>query len=119
MKEFAIARAKVKNFRFKPNQTELKLLEFLEDRLPGKFVFNGGQLMICGKVSDFYCAQHHAILEYIGRQDFPKHSPEALEEREKLFKKFGFKTLYIYQEDLKDEDKLYMDILLFIHYNLK
>ena len=117
MNQFAAARAKVKNFRFKPNQTELNIFEFLDDSFPGKFIYNGGQLMICGKVPDFYCAKYHAILEYIGRKDFPKHKPEVLENREKLFSKFGFRTIYLYQENLRDKDQLFLDILFFLHYN--
>ena len=119
MNQFALARAKLKNFRFKPNQTELGLIEFLEEEFPGKFIFNGGQLMICGLVPDFFCAKHQAILEYIGRRDLPKHEPEYLEEREKIFAKFGFRTMYIYQENLKDKYQLSLDILFFLHYDIK
>lgn len=118
MNKFALARAKVKFFRFKPNMTELKLLDFLEDKFPGEFQWNGGQIQINGKVPDFYNSKHHVFLEYIGRKDFPKHEPEELEKRKKLFENLGFRVMYIHSEDLKDPDNLYLDILFFLHYNI-
>lgn len=120
MNQFAVARAKVKNFRFKPNKSEQYLLDLLNGWFPNQFIFNGGQLIIEGRIPDFVCIDGHKVfLELIGRQDFQKHQPEELENREKLFNKFGFKTLFIYQSQLKDTDKLFEDILFFLHYGYK
>ena len=114
------ARTILKNYRLKPNKSEQKLLDLLNEYFPKEFIYNGGQVTIEGKIPDFINVnKHKVILELIGRRDFPKHSAEELEGREKLFKQFGFKTLFIYQEDLKNESKLFEDILFFIHYGYR
>lgn len=120
MNKVAHARVVLKTYRLKPNRSEQKLLEFLNDYFPGEFIFNDGRLLIDQKIPDFpNINKHKVILELIGRRDLPKHSEEELQEREKLFKAFGFGTLFIYQEDLKNEDKLFEDILFFLHYGYK
>ena len=120
MNEFALARARVKNFRFKPNQAELKLLELLDESFPNKWIFNGGQIQIEGLIPDFlHIGPKKLLLEYIGRKDFPKHSPEALKTREKTFNKYGFNVMFLRDTDLKDTNQLFLDILFFTHYNLK
>ena len=114
------ARAILKNFRIKPNKSEQKLLDFLNDYFPNQFIFNDGRLLIDQKIPDFPCIDgHKVILELIGRRDLPKHTDEELQEREKLFSLYGFKTMFIYQEDLKDEDKLLEDLLFFLYYGYK
>ena len=118
MNQFALARAKVKNFRFKPNQTELQLLEFFDENFPGKIIFNGGQIIIEGMVGDFYCAKHYTFLEYVGRPDVPKHQPEALERRRLVFAKYGFRMMFIHQADLKDKELLCNNVLFFLHFGL-
>ena len=120
MNQLAKARAILKTFKIKPNRSEQRLLDFLNEFFPGEFIFNDGSFLINQKIPDFPCInKHKAILELIGRRDFPKHTDEELEEREKLFKRYGFRTLFIYQEDLRDEDKLFEDILFFLHYGYK
>ena len=114
------ARTILKNYRVKPNKSEQRLLDFLNEFFPGKFVFNDGRLLIDQKIPDFPCVNgHKVILELIGRRDFPKHTDEELEQREKLFAEYGFRTLFIYQEDLRNEDKLFEDVLFFLHYGYK
>ena len=120
MNKIAHARTVLKKFRLSPNKSEQKLLAILNEYFPGKFVFNDGRLLIDQKIPDFPCIDgHKVILELIGRRDFPKHSDEELQDREALFQEYGFRTLFIYQEDLKDEDKLFEDILFFLHYGYK
>lgn len=120
MNKVAHARVVLKNYRLKPNGSEQRLLSFLNNYFPHQFVFNDGRLLIDQKIPDFPCVNgHKVILELIGRRDFPKHTDEELEQREKLFAEYGFRTLFIYQEDLKNEDKLFEDVLFFLHYGYK
>lgn len=120
MNQMALARAKLKNYRIQSNRTEVRILTLLHDNFPGKFMYNGGELIIHGMVPDFPCiAEPKVIIEFIGRRDFPKHTPEELEKREAIFSRLGFRTLFIFTEDLKDEDKLVEDILFFLHFGLK
>ena len=108
------ARAVLKNYRLKPNKSEQKLLALLDEYLPGKFIYNGGQILIEGKIPDFVNVNDRkVIIELVGRRDLPKHTKEELEKRQELFSKYGWRTLYIYQDDLKNEDQLLEDIILF------
>ena len=120
MNSIALARARLKNYKLKPNKSELWLEEFLNDMLPGEYIRNGGQITIEGKVPDYFnINSHKTVIELVGRKDFPKHSPEALEEKEKIYAKYGFKTLFLDMKSLKDEDTLFTDILYFTYFGLK
>lgn len=107
MNTVARARAILKRARIKPNLTELKLQYFLDTYYPGRWIYNGGQIIICGMVPDFVNTNSKkAFIEFIGRRDVPKHSDEELKEREKCYNSFGFKVLYLFSEDIKDENHL-------------
>jgi len=110
------ARIILKNHRIKPNRSEQKLLDLLEYYFPGKFMYNGGQITIEGKIPDFInINERKVIIELVGRRDFPKHSEEELEDRKAMFAKYGFRTLYVYQEDLRDREDLFQTILFFTY----
>jgi len=120
MNQIALARAKLKGYKIKPNKTELWLESFLNDMLPGQYIFNDGQVTLGGKVPDFINVNSRkTIIELVGRKDFPRHSPEALEEKERIYAKYGFKTLFLDMKSLKDEDVLFTDILYFTYFGLK
>jgi len=115
MNKVARARAILKKARMKPNKTELSLLEFLNEAFPKQFIYNGGQIIIEGLVPDFFCIDgSKALIEFIGNPNYPKHDPEYLEEREKLYIKYGFKVLYLYTKDLLDEDALADKVLILL-----
>ena len=110
------ARILLKNYRLKPNKSEQKFLKLLDEWFPGKLIFNEGQLTIYGKIPDFVRTdKHKVIIELIGRRDFDRHSDEALEEKERLYSRLGFRTMFVDQRELQDEDKLFEDILFFTH----
>ena len=119
MHPIALARAQLKNYKIKPNKTELWLEEFLNDMLPGQYMRNSGEVILGGKIPDFInINSYKAIIEFVGRRDFPRHSPEALEEKERIYAKYGYKTLFLTMENLKNEDVLFTDILYFTYFGL-
>ena len=101
------ARAILKTYRLKPNKSEQELLNLLNEEFPGEFIFNGGQITIEGKIPDFFSVNgKKQIIELAGRF----HDWMELNERIKLFKKYGFNTLIIEYKELKDLDELWEKI---------
>lgn len=111
MNQLALARAQLKKFKIRPNKSEEWLLSFLNTYFPGIFIYNGGEIIIEGKIPDFFCVNSKkAIIELIGSKHYEKHSEEELWEKEKLYRKYGFDVIFINQNELKDEDELFMKI---------
>lgn len=111
------ARAALKSYKIKPNKVERELREFLNLYLPGEFTYNGGQVIIEGKVPDFFCIKNQkALIELVSER---YHDEDELEDREELFSKYGFKTLMVYDYELKNEEELFNKILFWLYEGVK
>ena len=87
----------------KPNKTELMFESWLNDEFPGEWMFVGdGKVIINGKCPDFINinGKKH-IIEIFGTS---WHKGEDPEDRKKVFSPFGYKTLVIWEKDLKNMD---------------
>ncbi len=101
----------IKSRKLTPNKAELSLNFILNNILPDKYRFVGnGEFILAGKCPDFVDNDSNKIIELYGnywhRHDNPSH-------RIDLFKKHGYKTLIIWEKELKDLKKLKQNILLF------
>jgi hypothetical protein len=108
-----------KFFSIKPNKPETFLITFLNILLPNKYQYVGDyKVWINGKNPDWINREDKKIIEYFGAYwhdkevtglDRETHENERIE----VFKKGGYETLVIWQEDLEDIDKLKEKILSF------
>jgi len=87
-----------------PSKAELELKAFIEKHgLPFSYV-GDGKVIIAGKCPDFINNNGgKQVIEFFG---FWKHTKEEAEERKKLFRQYGFDTLILWYEDLKNETRL-------------
>jgi very-short-patch-repair endonuclease len=102
------------------NKLEKLLQEFLERACSG-FQFTGdGQKIIAGKCPDFVNEEEKLIIELFG--DY-WHSQEVTgipneqheQERIKLFESQGYKTLIIWEHELKDPDQVIEKVKMFLN----
>lgn len=95
-----------------PSKAEMTLKAFLEKHdFPFSYV-GDGKVFIAGKCPDFINNNGgKQIIEFFG---FWKHTKEEAEERKRLFKQYGFDTLFLWYEDLKNEPRLLNKINNFI-----
>jgi hypothetical protein len=103
----------------KPNGPETFLITFLNILLPNKYQYVGDyKVWINGKNPDFINEKDKKLIEHFGPYwhdkevtglDRETHENERIE----VFKKGGYETLVIWQEDLEDIDKLKEKILSF------
>lgn len=96
----------------KPNKCEKKLNEVLQRLLPDEYKYvGGGQFILSGKCPDFININgKKKIIEFFGNY---WHQNESGEERKGFFKEFGFETLIIWQNELKNMDMLSKKIIDF------
>ncbi len=88
-----------------------KLLETLINHITPDFQFTGdGKKIIAGKCPDFVNEERHLIIELFG--DY-WHSPEEVEPRVRLFELQGYRTLVIWEHELKELEKIKQKILEF------
>ena len=83
-----------------PNKQEIKLMGILDSMYPGEWKFVGdGQVMIAGKCPDFINVNgHKKIIELYGEY---WHQGDDPRDREAIFAPLGYKTLVIWQKELK------------------
>ena len=94
-----------------PNQLESKLAEILEDIYPGEFKYNDGWFVLGGKIPDFVNVNgKKKLIELFGRY---WHKPEEEQERVKLFRKYGWDCLVVWEDELKNVKKLKQKIITF------
>lgn len=86
----------------KPNYSEKKLGDILERHFPGDFRMNvSGEVVIGGKIPDFVNVNgKKLVVELFGSK---WHKLEEEKSRKAFLKKYGFKTVVIWQKELKDE----------------
>ena len=104
----------------KPNKKEKKLYEILTKYFPRIFRLNvKGKEIICGKIPDFINKKRKLIIELYGdywhgelRTGKTKHEVELT--RKRLFRSKGYKTLIIWERELKNENKIRLKVEKFI-----
>ena len=103
----------MKSWRMSPNKKELWLEDFLNYLYPGEWKFVGdGQLIIAGKCPDFVNVNgKNQLIELYG--DY-WHKDKDPEERIKIFIPFGYRTLVIWERELKNEVALTKRIRRFV-----
>jgi len=89
----------------KPNYSEKILSSILEELFPGDYKFVGDwQIWIGGKNPDFININgQKKIIEFFGHR---WHKPEDEEIKKAHFKQYGFDTLIVWGNDLKDSESL-------------
>jgi len=111
-----VTRAIFKASKIKPNKPEKKLNRLLQKLLPEKYRYVGaGQIILGGFNPDFInCNGQKKIIELYGNY---WHNLPAYKKRDKrrlvTYKKYGYKTLVIWQYELKDMNRLIEKILQF------
>lgn len=86
----------------KPNKAELKLIGILDKNFPNEWEYVGdGKMILAGKIPDFINVNgKKQVIELFGRY---WHRGENPQDRIDLFKQFGFSTVIIMDNELKDE----------------
>jgi len=97
----------------RPNKCEVKILNVLNKFYPNEWKYTGDfSFLINGKNPDFTCINGKKLLiEHFGNY---YHQGEDPEERKKIFAKFGYKTLVIWENELKDMEKVENKIRKFV-----
>jgi G:T-mismatch repair DNA endonuclease (very short patch repair protein) len=102
-----------KSIHLKPNQAENKLLTILSEIYPKEWEYVGDWTMVLdGKSPDFVNINGKKLIielfgDYWHRNDNP-------DDRIALFKKFGYRTLVIWERELKDKQALICKIGEFV-----
>ena len=111
-KERAVKAILLASFRC-PNKAEIYIGRVLENLYPGEWKYVGdGQLVIAGKNPDFVNVNgKKQIIELFG--DY-WHKGDIPEERISLFSQFGYKTLIIWERELKNPVELVARISEFV-----
>ena len=89
----------------KPNKAELCLQTILDKYFLGEWKFVGdGQLIIGGKIPDFVNVNgRKQLIELFGNR---WHNIFEVAERTEHFRQYGFETIIIWDDELKDESRL-------------
>jgi len=99
------AKRVMKKIHAKPNMAENKLGELLKSLFPSEWKYVGsGEFWIGGKNPDFINVNgQKKIIEFFGHR---WHGPEDEETRRAHFKQYGFETLVVWGNDLKNLESL-------------
>jgi hypothetical protein len=94
-------KVRVDSLKFKPNKSEMVLLNILHKLYPNEWKFVGdGQVIIAGKCPDFINVNgKKLIIELFG--DY-WHRGQNPNDRINIFKPYGYETLIIWEKELKD-----------------
>lgn len=103
------------NAQIKPNKSETKLGDLLNKLYPNEWKFVGdGQLIIGNKCPDFVNINgQKKIIELFGNY---WHKGEDPKDRIKVFKPFGYKTLVIWESELRDVPVLKRRLGMFVNH---
>jgi very-short-patch-repair endonuclease len=94
-----------------PNKCETRIYEILEELLPGQYKFTGAFTFWIDMLNpDFVCKDKRKIIEFFG--DY-WHKKEDVENRNKIFNKYGYECLYIWECELKDLEQIRNKIIKF------
>jgi G:T-mismatch repair DNA endonuclease (very short patch repair protein) len=94
-----------KNLDIRPNKLELRFKNFLDENFPNEWKYVGdGYTWIAGKNPDFMNINgKKQLIELYGNY---WHRDDNPQDRIDHFKKYGFDTLIVWEEELKDTNKL-------------
>ncbi|MDD5649167.1 MAG: NUMOD3 domain-containing DNA-binding protein [Candidatus Nanoarchaeia archaeon] len=97
----------IKSNNLKPNKSELKLFEILQ-KFNIEFLLNtrAEYLIIEGKIPDFINLKKKRIIELYGDYWHRNDTKEKIEKRVNLFKKSGYNTLIVWENELKNINEL-------------
>lgn len=102
----------------KPNKAEIYLAELLENICPGEWAYVGdGQLIIAGRNPDF--ANINGKKQLIELYGDWWHRGEDPQDRIALFSQYGYKTLIIWESELKQPQEVIKRIVEFSGVGLK
>jgi hypothetical protein len=91
-------------FQLKPNKTELFVFDLLNTLCPNEWEYVGDfSLLIGGKNPDFVHKTKKLLIEFFGNYWHREHDAK---DRIKVFKPFGYKTLVIWESELKNTNKV-------------
>jgi hypothetical protein len=95
----------------RPNKAELQLYNILQEIIPGDYQYVGNfKFFVGGKNPDFRNVNgQKKLIELYGKhwhdpRKFP--NSQSPEQRIRYFKKYGYKTLIVWEHELKDKEKL-------------
>lgn len=95
----------------RPNNQEKFVLKLLNQLFPNKWKYTGDfSYIINGKNPDFVNFEQNKIIEFNG---YYWHKKDVMGEREKIFAKSGYKTMIIWDYELKNIELLKRKIVLF------
>ena len=102
-----------KAWNIKPNKAEIRMLNILNLLYPGEWKYTGDfSFTIDGKCPDFVnCNGRKLIIEYFGDHWHQGDDPEA---RAAIFEPFGYRTLVIWGNEMKDMEKVISRIRSFV-----
>ena len=93
-----------KALNLRPNKCEIGILKILESKHPSNYIYTGDfSFWIGGKNPDFINFEDKKIIEFFGEH---WHEKEDEKDRKRIFKENGYKTLIIWEKELRDLDKL-------------
>lgn len=97
-----------KSLHIKPNKKEKFLFKLIKiNHFPYKFV-GDGKFILAGKCPDFLnCNGQKKVIELFGDYWHRNDNPQK---RIRLFAKYGFKTLIIWERELKNSDNVIQKI---------
>jgi len=107
-------------FRIAPNKTEHKLDNIIQNTIPNEYKFcGGGDVVLGGKVPDWInCNGKKRLIELFGtywhgKKRTGKTRKEAEDERKTYFKKYGFNTLIIWENQVPNTELIRNTIIEF------
>lgn len=116
-KEFRekIIKAIFKANNWSPNKPEKLLTKLLNKLLPNEYKFVGdGKLIVAGFCPDFVNKDNNKIIEFFGNYWHDKTEQKQRDTRRIIiYKKYSYKTLIIWEKELKDLNKVTERILEF------
>lgn len=102
--------------KIRPTKIEIHLNNLLQQYFPNEWKYVGdGQIWIAGKNPDFFnCNGQKKLIELFGNFWHTKMARETKEQRVEHFAKYGFKTLIVWEDELKNEQEIIDKINNFI-----
>ncbi len=106
----------IKGCKLKPNKKEIFLDKIIQNNFPSQFILNvAGEMIINGKIPDWIDCKQKRIILFNGiywhllrlQEKNPSLTKELVENIEKEpYMKFGFNVLHIWEDELKNPNKL-------------
>ncbi len=106
----------IKGMNMKPNKKEKFLISFLEENFPGEFGYNGDyrlKIRVDNLIPDFvHLNGKRKVIEILGTH---WHKKEEFSERSDRYKKHGYESLTLWENELNDLESLKERINIFIY----